>query len=98
MDLVKATHAALVIQRKWRVSVSNPEFVACRKRLLFEYYTLSNDNKTLNPETRELFHLKNNNTIGTELQSKEQAGTFKRKNPFPRCRMMKMDPLNVSLS
>ena len=42
MDLVKATHAALVIQRKWRVSVSNPEFIACRNRLRFEYNTLSN--------------------------------------------------------
>ena len=42
MDLMKATHVALVIQRKWRISVSNPEFVACRKRLLFEYNTLSN--------------------------------------------------------
>jgi hypothetical protein len=42
MDLVKATDAALVIQRKWRISVSNPEFMACRNRLLFEYNTLSN--------------------------------------------------------
>ena len=42
MDLMKANRAALVIQRKWRISVSNPEFVACRKRLLFEYNTLSN--------------------------------------------------------
>jgi hypothetical protein len=41
MDLMKANRAALVIQRKWRISVSNPEFVACRKRLLFEYNTLS---------------------------------------------------------
>ena len=42
MDLMKANRAALVIQRKWRISVSNPEFVACRKRLLFKYNTLSN--------------------------------------------------------
>jgi len=40
MDIVKATNAALLIQRKWRISVSNPEFKACRNRLLFEYKQL----------------------------------------------------------
>jgi hypothetical protein len=41
MDLMKATNAALVIQRKWRTSVSNPEFMACRNRLRFEFNTIS---------------------------------------------------------
>jgi hypothetical protein len=36
MDLVKATDAALVIQRKWRISVFNPKFMACRNKLRFE--------------------------------------------------------------
>jgi len=42
-DIVKATNAAVMIQRKWRISVSNPEFKACRNRLLFEYNKLSNN-------------------------------------------------------
>jgi hypothetical protein len=41
MDLVKATNAALVIQRKWRIGVSNPEFMACRNKLRFEFNTIS---------------------------------------------------------
>jgi hypothetical protein len=108
--------------------VSNPEFMACRNRLLFEYNTLSNkwsgkndsdghsDNVSdsdsdsnssgtnqnieidyiIDNRRPELFHLKNDNTTSKEPQSKE-SGTFKRKT-LPRCRMMKMDPLNASLS
>ena len=38
---VEKTHAAVIIQRNWRISVSNPEFKACRSRLLFECSELS---------------------------------------------------------
>jgi hypothetical protein len=41
MTIVRRHHSALVIQRVWRMVVSNPVFLVCKNRLLHEYNRLS---------------------------------------------------------
>jgi hypothetical protein len=42
MKIILENHSALVIQRVWRMVVSNPNYLVCRKRLLYEYTCLDN--------------------------------------------------------
>ena len=41
-NIVLRHHYALVIQRVWRMVVSNPNYLICRKRLMYEYTCLEN--------------------------------------------------------
>ena len=41
-NIVLRYHSALVIQRVWRMVVSNPNYLICRKRLMYEYTCLEN--------------------------------------------------------
>ena len=40
LNIVLENHSALVIQRVWRMVVSNPKFLVCKKRLMYEYTCL----------------------------------------------------------
>ena len=41
-NIVLEHHSASVIQRVWRMVVSNPNYLVCKKRLMYEYRTLEN--------------------------------------------------------
>ena len=41
-NIVLEHHSASVIQRVWRIVVSNPNYLVCKKRLLYEYTCLEN--------------------------------------------------------
>ena len=42
-EMFKADHHARVIQRKWRRAISDPSYVACRNRLLYEFKKISSE-------------------------------------------------------
>ena len=42
MTIVRRHRAASVIQRVWRMVVSNPNYLVCKKRLMYEFTSLEN--------------------------------------------------------
>ena len=41
--MLMANHYAHVIQRNWRRTISDPSYVACRKRLMYEFKKISSE-------------------------------------------------------
>ena len=42
-EMLVANHHAHVIQRNWRRAISDPSYVACRKRLMYEFKKISSE-------------------------------------------------------
>jgi hypothetical protein len=42
-EMLMANHYAHLIQRNWRRSIANPEYVMCRKRLMYEFKKISSE-------------------------------------------------------
>ena len=42
-EMFKADHHARVIQRKWRRAISDPAYLVCRNRLLYEFKKISSE-------------------------------------------------------
>ena len=42
-DMLLANHYAHLIQRNWRRAITDPSYVACRKRLMYEFKKISSE-------------------------------------------------------
>ena len=43
LDMLAANHAAHLIQRNWRRTISDPAYLVCRKRLMYEFKKISSE-------------------------------------------------------
>ena len=42
-EMTMVNHSAHIIQRKWRRSITDPAYLVCRKRLMYEFKKISSE-------------------------------------------------------